>query len=168
MQLRQALPAEADTIWGILQEAIAQRKRDGSQQWQNGYPNLQTVRDDIARDEGYVLACEGNIVAYAAVIARPEPAYAALEGAWLTNGAYLVVHRVARARSHVGTGIAAALLQQLEAHCQARGIPSIRLDTNFDNVAMLKTLERLGYHYCGEVQYHGSPRRAFEKVIAAL
>lgn len=165
MHLRKAATAEVDVIWAILQDAIAQRKQDGSTQWQNGYPNRQTVLEDIAHGEGYVLEHDGVIVAYAAVIARCEPAYAELEGQWLSAGAYLVVHRVARALHHAGRGIAAALLQQVQAHAVAQGIPSVRLDTNFDNAAMLRTLERLGYAYCGKVYYQGAPRLAFEKLL---
>lgn len=163
--LRKATFAEVDAAWVIVQDAIAQRRQDGSAQWQNGYPNRQTVQDDIARDEGYVLECAGEITAYAAVIARPEPAYAEIEGQWLGAVPYMVVHRVARARQHAGGGVAAALLQQVEAQCLAQGIFSVRLDTNFDNTAMLRTLDRLGYAYCGTVYYHGAPRLAFEKLL---
>jgi hypothetical protein len=30
---------------------------------------------------------------------------------------------------------------------------------------MLKTLEKSGYQYCGEVCLRGNPRKAFEKII---
>jgi len=46
-----------------------------------------------------------------------------------------------------------------------KNIHSIKVDTNFDNPAMLKTFENLGYSYCGEVYFRGSARKAFEKVI---
>ena len=48
MVLRRAIHTELPIIWNILQQAIAQRKQDGSDQWQNGYPNEQTAYDDIA------------------------------------------------------------------------------------------------------------------------
>ena len=44
-------------------------------------------------------------------------------------------------------------------------IISIKVDTNFDNIAMLKIFEKLGYTYCGEVQLRAGIRKAFEKVI---
>ena len=49
MVLRLAKIEEVAIIWEILQDAIAQRKKDGSDQWQNGYPNEQTVEDDIQK-----------------------------------------------------------------------------------------------------------------------
>lgn len=165
VHLRLAAFEEADAVWEILQDAIIQRRQDGSTQWQNGYPNRQTVLDDIARAEGFVLERAGALLAYAAVITRPEPAYASIEGQWLSDRPYVVVHRVARARQHAGGGIAAALLQQVETWGAQQGIFSVRLDTNFDNTAMLSTLKRLGYTYCGEALYQGSPRMAFEKLL---
>ena len=39
MILRKAAFSELPIIWDILQQAIEQRKQDGSEQWQDGYPN---------------------------------------------------------------------------------------------------------------------------------
>ncbi len=39
IQLAQAKKEDADFIWSIIQFAIDQRKADGSDQWQDGYPN---------------------------------------------------------------------------------------------------------------------------------
>jgi hypothetical protein len=36
---RKATPPEIPQIWDILQQAIIRRKNDGSNQWQDGYPN---------------------------------------------------------------------------------------------------------------------------------
>lgn len=165
VMLRAAAEAELPAIWGILQQAIEHRKRDGSAQWQNGYPNEQTVRDDIKQGHAYVLADDGTIFAYAAVIFGVEPAYAAIDGQWLTNGRYAVVHRVARSDAARGKGVATRLFQQVEALCLARGAYSIRLDTNFDNAPMLHIAAKLGYVYCGEIFFQGASRRAYEKVL---
>lgn len=163
--LQKANASDLPTIWEILQDAIAQRKADGSDQWQNGYPNEQVARDDIAAGNGYVLVERGVVVAYAAIIFGRDPAYDAIDGRWLTEGGYAAVHRVARSGKAAGKGIATRLFELTEDLCIEKGVPSIRLDTNFDNVAMLRILDRLGYAYCGEILYQGSPRRAYEKIL---
>jgi GNAT superfamily N-acetyltransferase len=165
MTLRKAIAEEVPLIWEILQQAIAQRKQDGSKQWQNGYPNEQVVRDDISSGYGYVLETSGSIVGYAAIIFDVEPAYTAIEGHWLTDGDYVVIHRVATANAVKGRGMATELFRMIEDLCRGRGVYSIRVDTNFDNVPMLKIVDRLGYSYCGEVFFNGSARKAFEKVL---
>jgi len=165
--LVKARESDLPVIWSILQDAIAQRKAEGSDQWQNGYPDEQTARDDIAAGNGYVFLQDDAIVAYAAIIIGVEPAYEAIEGRWLTDGRYAVVHRLARSSKTANKGIATRVLKAVEKLCIREGIPSIRLDTNFDNAAMLRILDALGYSYCGEIFFQGAPRRAYEKVLLA-
>jgi GNAT superfamily N-acetyltransferase len=165
MILRKANDSDAPTIWNILQEAIEQRKLEGSRQWQDGYPNEQTVQDDIAKGYAHVLVAEDVIVAYAALIFDGEPAYEAIEGKWLTYGDYVAVHRVATSNAAKGKGVATRLLQLLEQLCLERKVRSIKLDTNFDNLPMLKILNKLNYTYCGEIFFKGASRKAYEKVV---
>lgn len=163
--LRQARHDELPVIWRIIQQAIEQRRQDGSGQWQDGYPNENTINHDIQRGYGHVLLNEGAIIAYAAVIFDKEPAYEALAGNWLTTGDYVNIHRIAVANSVKGKGIATSLLALLEQLVVNREIYSIKIDTNFDNSPMLRILTKHGYSYCGEVQYRGTARKAFEKVL---
>jgi ribosomal protein S18 acetylase RimI-like enzyme len=165
--LQKARESDLPVIWEILQDAIAQRRAEGSDQWQNGYPSEQTARDDIAAGNAYVLVENETVLAYAAIIFGNEPAYDAIDGRWLTDGRYAVVHRVARSSRARNKGIATRLFKLVEELCIREGIPSIRLDTNFDNAAMLRILDALGYSYCGEIFFQGAPRRAYEKVLVA-
>lgn len=165
MILRKATFAELPEIWEILQQAIEQRKQDGSQQWQNGYPNEQTIRNDMMNEYAHILLENDVIVAYVAIIFGVEPAYEQIVGKWLTNDKYLVVHRVATANAAKGKGIATQLFQLLEKVATEQNVFSIKVDTNFDNIPMLKILEKLNYTYCGEVYFDNSARKAFEKVL---
>jgi GNAT superfamily N-acetyltransferase len=165
MKLRLAEMAELDTIWEILQDAIAQRKRDGSEQWQQGYPNLETVTKDIQDGYGYVVEEDEEVVAYAAIIFGVEPNYAEITGKWLSEGDYAVVHRVATAEAVKGKGVATQLFILIEELSRSKGILSIKVDTNFDNQPMLRILEKLSYTYCGEIFFGGATRMAFEKLL---
>ena len=165
MILRKAHLSEIAPIWEILQQAIEQRRQDGSEQWQNGYPNELTVYDDIANGYGYVLIENDAIIAYAAIIFGIEPAYNEIRGQWLTNGNYVAVHRVATSNSVKGKGVATKLFKLLEDLSIVHNVFSIKVDTNFDNIPMLRVLEKLAYTYCGEIFFGGAPRKAFEKVL---
>jgi GNAT superfamily N-acetyltransferase len=165
MNLRLAKPEDKSTIWEILQEAIEQRRKDGSDQWQNGYPNEQTVITDIQNGYGYVLVDKDVIIAYAAIIFGVEPAYNDIQGKWLSNGDYAVVHRVATAEALKRNGMGAKLFLLIEALCEEKNIFSIKVDTNFDNVPMLRILDKLNYTYCGEIFFSGAARKAFEKLL---
>jgi GNAT superfamily N-acetyltransferase len=163
--LRKAQPNEVPIIWNILQDAIEQRKQDGSRQWQDGYPNEFTVKDDIEKGVGYVLVENKLILAYAAIIFDKEPAYEVIEGKWLTNGDYAVVHRVATSKLAKGKGVATKFFQMMEDLCIDKNVFSIKVDTNFDNIPMLKILDKLTYTYCGEVYFRGAARKAYEKIF---
>jgi GNAT superfamily N-acetyltransferase len=164
-QLRKAKAEDQSVIWEILQEAILRRKEDGSNQWQDGYPNPETVKSDIEKGIGFVLTHGDTIAGYSAIVINDEPAYADIQGAWLTNGDFVVVHRVAIAKAFIGQGLAKKLFSLIEAFAISNKIYSIKVDTNFDNLAMLSILEKTGYTYCGEVFFRGAARKAYEKVL---
>lgn len=155
------------TIWTILQGAILRRKADGSAQWQDGYPNPTVIAADIEKSQGFVLTAEEQVIGYCALLINDEPAYADIQGKWLSDGDFVVFHRVAISEDQVGKGLSKVMLDHIEAFAKAHGIYSVKADTNFDNLAMLKIFERAGYEYCGEVYFRGSARKAFEKILTA-
>ena len=162
---RKATTSEITHIWIILQQAIALRKADGSDQWQDGYPNLEVIQNDIDKNAGFVLTEDDTIIGYSAVLINDEPAYEKIEGQWLTKDDFIVVHRIAISESHLGKGLAKKLLGFIEEFAISNNIYSIKADTNFDNFAMMGIFEKLSYDYCGEVHFRGSARKAYEKVL---
>ena len=165
MILRLANSGDQNIIWEIIQQAIAQRKKDGSDQWQNGYPNENTIQEDIENGYGFVLTDNDIIVAYAAIIFGIEPAYEEIKGNWLSNDDYVVVHRVATSDAYKGKGVATKLFLEIEKLSINQHTFSIKVDTNFDNIPMLKILEKLNYTYCGEIFFSGASRMAYEKLL---
>lgn len=164
-QFRPAILSEVPRIWTILQQAIQRRKADGSNQWQDGYPNPEVITQDIQKEVGYVITFNNTIIAYTAILINDEPEYNAIEGKWLTNQDFIVFHRVAVADAFLGQGVAKRMLAYIEDFARQNQIYSLKVDTNFDNAPMLTLLQNNGYVYCGEVYFRGSPRKAFEKVV---
>lgn len=163
---RKASVTDIPQIWKIIQQAIVRRMKDGSQQWQDGYPNEEVIERDVAKSFGYVLTANSLVVGYAAVLFNDEPEYERLRGTWLTNGDYVVVHRIALLDEYLGKGLAQKMFLFIEDLAIVNTIFSIKVDTNFDNIPMLKILENLNYVYCGEVSFRGSHRRAYEKILS--
>ena len=165
---RKASASDIPQIWKILQQAILRRKNDGSTQWQDGYPNETVIQQDIAKGIGYVLMDDKIVVGYTAIIFNDEPAYEDLKGTWLTNGDFAVIHRLAISDSYIGKGLAQKIMHFTEDVAIQNNILSIKVDTNFDNNAMLKIFEKLGYSFCGEVSFRGGIRKAFEKKLRII
>lgn len=164
-QFRQATLAEVPQIWNILKHAIQRRKAEGSNQWQDGYPNEEVIHQDLVKGVGYVITFNDAIIAYCAVLKNDEPEYARIVGKWLSTNDFVVFHRVAVAPEFLGKGVAHKMFQFIEDFALQHQIYSIKVDTNFDNHAMLALLKKRNYVYCGEVYFRGSPRQAFEKVL---
>ena len=165
-QFRKAIITEIPQIWDILQLAIKRRKEEGSDQWQDGYPNPEVVQNDIEKGAGFVLTEGETIVGYCAVLINDEPQYAKIEGKWLTNDDFVVFHRVAISEKYLGKGCAKIMMGYIEDFALQNNIYSVKADTNFDNMAMMKIFEKLGYTFCGEVYFRGGQRKAYEKVLA--
>ena len=160
-----AQASDLEEIWKIFQFAIASRKAEGSEQWQDGYPNPKSIEEDISKNFAWVIRHENKILVYAAVIFEPEPAYQNIQGEWLSNLEYVTLHRVAVSSEAKGKKMVQKLFNEVEKLAIYRNFYSIRVDTNYDNFAMLHILEKLNYTYCGEVLMRNSPRKAFEKIL---
>lgn len=164
---RKAKPEDQNQIWDILQTGIKRRKAEGSNQWQDGYPNPDVVNSDIEKGYGYVLSDDDAVIGYCAILINDEPEYDRLRGEWLSNEDFVVYHRVAIHENYLGKGLAGKMLLHIEEFAKANNIRSLKADTNFDNIGMLKLFEKQGYSYCGEVTFRGSVRKAFEKVLTS-
>lgn len=162
---RKATPTDAPHIWTILQNAILRRKADGSNQWQDGYPNPEIIQQDIEKGIGYVLTDRETIVGYSAVLINDEPEYNNLQGEWLTHGDFVVFHRVAIAEGYTGQNLSKKMIDFIEEFALKNNIHSLKADTNHDNFAMMKIFEKAGFVFCGIVHFRGNPRRAYEKVL---
>ena len=190
MNLRPATADDIDAIWSILQAGIEKRRQEGSTQWQNGYPNRNSIVSDIEADNAYVMTENGVIYGYSALIVGIEPPYEVIEGKWLSPSGtpYATLHRIgtlassnpnaaaesagaaasdeALAQPPAKKGLGTALMALLVEEAKRKGLTSVRVDTSFDNPAMLRVFEKLGFVYCGEVIMGGSPRKAFEKILS--
>ncbi|HAH55067.1 MAG TPA: GNAT family N-acetyltransferase [Flavobacterium sp.] len=162
---RKAEMTETSEIWAILKHAILRRKIDGSNQWQDGYPNLEVIKNDIEKECGYVLIEEKTIIGYCAVVVNYEPEYQKIEGNWLTNLDFVVIHRLALDENHLGKNLSKTMIEFVEDFAKSKNIYSIKADTNHDNIPMMKIFEKSGFCFCGIVHFRGSPRRAYEKVL---
>jgi RimJ/RimL family protein N-acetyltransferase len=152
-------------IWAVLQNAIIRRKNDGSKQWQDGYPNIEVITNDIENGFGYILTEGENTIGYFAILINDEPEYLKIEGNWLTNTDFVVFHRVAIAEKYLGQNLSQKIIAFIEDFAIKMNIKSLKADTNHDNFAMMKIFEKSGFTFCGIVHFRGSPRRAYEKVL---
>ncbi len=152
-EFRRAVQEDAPRSWELICQAKALMALEGRSQWTESYPSPKDISEDIAAGNAYVLCIDGVPMAYGAVVFSGEPAYEQIAGEWLTVGDYVVVHRLCVADEARGRGLAQAFFHEVSALALSKGIHSFKVDTNFDNAAMLHILSRLGFAFCGRIFY---------------
>ena len=162
MEIRLAFPNEVDAVMKVIEDARKTLAKAGSDQWQNGYPDADTIIEDIISGQAYVALDEGDLLAYAAVTKSPESAYEAIyEGKWQGGETeYLVFHRIAVAADVQGQGVAQTFLEGL---IEGFDYLDFRSDTHEINKAMQHIFEKLGFKQVGKVPVDGE-RLAYQKL----
>lgn len=167
MEFRKSTKEDLKDIMAIIRDAQAYFKNNNIDQWQNGYPNEDSILSDIESKESYVLVDDNEIIGTAYLSFAGESDYDVIyEGKWLSHEDYAVVHRIAVKNDLKGKGIAGEIFKAIEKICLERGIHDIKIDTHRDNKSMQRFLEKQGFTRCGVVYLKDkSERIGFEKLI---
>lgn len=166
-QLIRSLESDVSEIMTIIRSAQAHFKAQGINQWQNGYPNENSILIDIQNGHSYVLKEGEVIVGTLALIFGIERTYEKIfEGQWHNDDPYAVIHRVAVSPFYKGKGLAYELMKQAEHLCLEQGVKTIRVDTHEMNEPMKGLLKKLEYDYCGIIYLlDGQKRIAYNKIL---
>lgn len=128
-------------------------------QWGTGYPPEEMIRQDIRNGKSYVNLEGDHIRAVFYFAVEADPTYSYIEGAWLNDAPYGVIHRIAVDGS--GRGVAAECFAFAAQQCE-----NLRIDTHEKNIPMQRCLAKNGFTRCGTIYLEdGDPRIAYQKVI---
>lgn len=113
-------------------------------QWINGYPSPDDIRQDIENGSSYVFVNENQeLEGCFAFIRGEDPNYKVIkDGAWLNDAPYGVIHRIASGGRV--KGLMDLCLEWCSSHC-----PNLRVDTHRDNKVLQNILLKNGFTYCG-------------------
>lgn len=170
MKFRKSNLEDVPSIMHIINKAKTSLKASGIDQWQNGYPNEEVIKEDILRGESYVATLKGVVVGTVAITFGIEHHYEHIrEGEWLNNdGEYGVIHRIAVDDDYKGKGIAGFLMNHAKVIGEGK-IHSLRIDTHEKNLPMQRAIMKAGFSYCGKVTIQeGGERFTFENDFTKL
>lgn len=167
MTIRLAEKKDIDRIMQIIADARESIGRLGIDQWQYGYPTRDIVKEDIVLERSFVAVDGDEICATFALMMRGEPTYKKIYcGAWLGDGNYLALHRIAIDSNHRGKGTAGEIIAFIGSLAEEKGYSSVRVDTHKGNLPMRKMLEKNGFEYCGTIRLlDGQERVAYERLV---
>ena len=187
MIIRPAAASDLPALRPVFEAAKGIMRADGNlDQWSApGFPPDDLLLRDIDRGGGFVItsvipsgssvipseakespfvissgaegAVEKSPIGYFALLPSPEPTYDRIDGAWLTDEPYGVIHRIASyPEDH---GIFAAIIDFAAAR-----YAHLRIDTHRDNRIMQHLLSKHGFTCCGIIWLaDGTPRLAYER-----
>lgn len=160
-EVRKATADDLMTAWRLIEVGKQTMRLSGNNnQWNEGHPSLEQIRNDIKHGVSYLLLEDGEPITTWAFIAGPDPTYAKIYGGeWLDDSLpYHVIHRVAGLTGHKDK------LRDVLTWCFAHA-DNIRVDTHKDNAAMIGALEHAGFHRCGIIHLlNGDERIAFQRL----
>ena len=134
-------------------------RADGNlHQWSDKYPDEETLLNDIARGELYI-AHDGNEIYGVFMLSfSGEDTYKEIQGAWINDEPYAVIHRIA------SFGKGKNLLEEAIDFAFEK-TNNIRIDTHEDNNIMRTLLKKLGFIYTGIIHLkNGDERRAYQLI----
>lgn len=161
---------DLDRIMEIVKDAQEYLASLNIDQWQDGYPDETTILNDIDQNQSFVIREKGKIIGTTVFTCDEDLNYRTIEGGkWLTpnESKYGVIHRIAVANEHRGSGFAKFVFAESENRLKEMGVNSMRIDTHRGNLGMQNLLKNLDYQYCGIIYLArgGDERLAFEKII---
>lgn len=152
--LRRAQLQDLTAIMKIIDDAKELLKKNGSPQWQNGYPDQETFTQDIVMQTNWILINDNKVVATATLQLTPEPTYRNItQGQWQQpDEPYATIHRVAISSNYRGQGLSKLLFSNLLTVGQMQGIKNFRVDTHRSNKAMQHIAENFNFKKRGIIK----------------
>lgn len=162
--VRKATAADAAALLQLVRDCVAGMHTAGIEQWDEVYPNAETIARDIEAGTLHVLCDDGTIIACITIDQNMDPLWQGM--AWNADcEPAIAVHRLMVHPSQQGRGFAKLLMQHAETVARRQGCSSIRLDTFLQNPAAMALYPRLGYQPTGTAMMRKGAFAGFEKLL---
>lgn len=149
MKIRKTKIEDIEKVLDLFNMARLYFKENNINQWQGEYPNEIDIIEDINSGISYVVV-DDDIVATFVLSFEKDVNYDVLvEGKWLNENPYGVLHRIAVKDNLKGKGIGSFIFNESKNICLENNVFDIRVDTHDDNESMKKLILKNNFVYCG-------------------
>ncbi len=155
---------QAEMLYQMMQDAGKKMAQQGFGQWDEHYPTLALIEQDIAQKALFVVMSDAEVVACFALSTEGIPQYEQVEWA-APHARYCVIHRLCVRPDQQGRGIGRRAMAFVEEVARKRGFEAIRLEAFGENLSSLRVYEGCGYSARGEIEAWGMPFICYEKKI---
>jgi len=146
---------EINQIFELIQECKQDLLKQGIYQWDDVYPNIDVIHEDIMNQSIYTLRIDDEIAGVISFDRNESDEYKSINWRY-KDVKFAVVHRLCVRPKYQGRGIALKLMQLVNEACKQDLIRTVRLDVYSGNQRATEFYIKLGYQIRGEVFF---PRR---------
>lgn len=161
--IRQATLSDLATIQQIVATVVDHLLQHDIQQWDEIYPDKETLTADITKQDMSIIEYQGKIAGSITVNTEQPVEYSTVP--WKYSGIALVVHRLLIDPSFQGKKFATRLMEHTEKIAIKGKYDSIRLDAFAQNPIALSLYEKLGYKQAGMVTFRKGNFFCYEKAL---
>ena len=166
MKIRKAQTSDLENIMKMYKSCVAGMIKIGIDQWDNTYPDTETITQDLENQTYYVAEEKREIIGGINIDQNQDPTYLDVNWQDISNQ-FLVVHRLGVKEKNWGDGIGKDLMIFTEKLVMEKDLKSIRLDTYSGNPKAMEFYIRLGYRELGAIylKLDKNEYYCFEKII---
>ena len=141
-------------VMKITNDAKTLLKKNGSLQWQQGYPNENTFTTDVNNKSLYGLYQNNELIGYGAYIYGKDINYVEIDGKWEipANDKDMAIHRVAVEENQHGNNYGIKILKYGILYAKKLGCITVKVDTHKNNLPMQKCIQKSGFIYKGIIK----------------
>ncbi len=156
--------SEIDSICELIKNAIRQMESQGIYQWDEDYPNLDILSQDITNEELTTVNIENEIAAIYVTNTEYDEEYDKVK--WhFPDAKFMIVHRLCVSPKFQNKGLARIIVEHIEKEAKQKGFQSIRLDTFSGNPYSLRLYKSLGYTETGHFFWRKGCLITMEKLL---
>ena len=166
MRIRKAKISDLGNIMIMYKSCVKGMIANGIDQWDDTYPDIETINQDLEKQNYYVVEEKGEIIGGINIDQNQDKTYLDID--WEDKSdSFLVVHRLGVKEEFWNKKIGKNLMLFTEKLVAEKGLRSIRLDTYSGNPKAMEFYIRLGYRELGSINLNPNKNEyyCFEKII---
>jgi len=158
--IRKAKITELPNIKQLTEACAKAMIKKGIFQWNEQYPSLQKLREDIENEELYTFVKDKRIIGIIVITPGMDEEYIPIK--WLSRtNKNIYIHRLATHPDFWGQGYAQKLMDFAENKAKVEDYESVRLDTFSQNKRNQNFYEARGYNRLGNIYFPKQSKHPF-------
>ncbi|MBE6049805.1 MAG: GNAT family N-acetyltransferase [Clostridium sp.] len=151
-------------IFEMFQDAIKEMDRNNIPQWDELYPAIEDIKEDVENKQLYVAFDKESVVATYVINQECDEEY--INGKWeFDDKSFYVLHRICVNPKYQKCGVGTRTVKCFEEHVRSLGGESVRLDVFTLNPYSLKMYDKLNYKKVGMVYWRKGDFYLMEKKL---